>query len=93
MVLEFLGEGVRQTREPPIAKAHREVSELAVGRADMRHVGLTYNPMLLSADAFGRAVAALSAVRRCHVNLDQHGVIDIRTERALNSVQISLVTV
>ena len=40
VVLEFLGEGIRQPREAPIVHPHRQIRALAVGRAHVRHVGL-----------------------------------------------------
>jgi hypothetical protein len=38
MVLEFLGEGVRQAREAAVVHPHREVGTLGIGRGDVRHV-------------------------------------------------------
>ena len=47
----------------------------------------------MSAGAFGGATAALGAVCRGSVDLDQHGVVHVRSERALNGVQIGLMSV
>lgn len=46
-----------------------------------------------SASAFGGTVAALGALWRGPVNLDQHGVIDICAKRPFNGFQIGLVAV
>ena len=48
---------------------------------------------LMGADAFGGAVAALGALWRRTVNLDQHGIVDIGAERAFDRLQIGLMTV
>jgi hypothetical protein len=69
VVLEFLRERIRQAREPTIAHPHREVSALAVRRADMCHVWLALDRRLDGARALRWAVAALSTLRRGSVHL------------------------
>jgi hypothetical protein len=59
----------------------------------VRQIGRTFNAVLLDASAFGGAVAALGAIRRGTIELDQHGVVDVTTERTFNNLQISPVTI
>jgi len=56
-------------------------------------VGVASDPLLAGADALCGTVAALSAVWRGAIELDQHGVVHIRPERALNGVQVGLMSV
>jgi len=49
---------------------HGQIGALGIGRADVRHVGLAFDPLFLRANAFGRAVAAFRRFRRGPVNLD-----------------------
>jgi hypothetical protein len=50
----------------------------------MALVGIAFDVLLASASAFGGAVAALHVLRRIAVNLDQHGVVDVAAESALD---------
>ena len=58
----------------------------------MFRIGAAFDAALIDADAFAGAVAAYRALRFAVV-LDQHGVVDVRAERALNGFQIWLVAV
>ena len=59
----------------------------------MLFVGLSGDWGLDSAGAFGRAVAALCALRRGTVNLNQHPIVNVGAERAFNGVKICPVTI
>jgi hypothetical protein len=59
----------------------------------MRHVGFAFDALFACSDTFGRAVAALRAIWRGTVNLDQHRIVNIATERAFNGFQIGLMSV
>lgn len=43
----------------------------------MRGIGRSFNAFLARSSAFRRAVAALGALGRRAVNLDQHGIVEI----------------
>jgi hypothetical protein len=67
VVLEFLGERIRQAREAAIVHPHGEVRTLDIRGRDVRHIGLAFDLRLLDACAIGGAIAALEALRlsRC----------------------------
>lgn len=93
VVLDLLREPVRQPREPAHVHPHGEVLALGVGRRDVLRFGVALDRLLPRAGALGRAVAALGALGSGAVQLDQHRVIDIAAERALDRVEVSLVAV
>ena len=61
MALELLREGVGKPGEAAIVHPHREVRPLAVARRNVLRVGLGCDRLLLRADAFGWAVAAVAS--------------------------------
>jgi hypothetical protein len=83
---------LRKTRIALAVLANDAVVTLDVRRRNLRFDGLSFDDLLIRADALGRAVAALTFGSR-PVNLDQHGVINIGTERAFNGIEIRLVAV
>lgn len=83
VVLDLLAECVCQTGEPAHVHPHREVLPLDVGRADMRRVGTALDAAHVHTGASAGAVAAQRADRLAVV-LDEHGVVDVRAERAFN---------
>lgn len=58
VVLQLLQEAVGEPGKPTHGHAHRKVLALNMGRADMGNVGITFYPMLASANAFCGAVAS-----------------------------------
>ena len=59
----------------------------------MVRIGVAFDPRLANAGAFCGAVAALGGIRSRAVELNQHGVINVATKRALNGVQVGPVAV
>jgi hypothetical protein len=54
----------------------------------MLGIGIALDSMLLNPDAFGRAVAALGALRRRAVNFVQDRVVNISAKRAFDRLKI-----
>ena len=82
VVLEFLGEGIREAGEAAIMHPHSEIGALDVGRADMLQIGVALYPVLLGADALSRAVLALGALRRGTIDLVEHGIVNVALPNA-----------
>ncbi len=92
VVLDLLGKGVRQAREPARSHAERKVGPLGVGRADVRRIGTAFHAAQLNARAVAGDIAAQRAYG-CAVVLDEHGIVDVRAERLLYRLQVGLVSV
>jgi hypothetical protein len=93
VVSHLLRKGVRQARHAARMHPHVEIVALRIGRRNVLLVGFARNGRLDRASAFGRAVAALGALRSRAVELYKHGVIDSATERGIDRIEICLVTV
>ena len=59
----------------------------------MGRIGLAFDRRLDDPGAFGGGIAALRALWRRAVNLDQLRIVNVRAERALDRFQICLVTI
>lgn len=92
VVLDLLGEGVRQPGEP--AHAHPDVQVLPLGIAgrNLARIRLAGDHPDARPGAHRRAVAGFRP-RLFTVNLDQLRVIDLRAERILHRLNIGLVRV
>ncbi len=93
MVGEFLRVRIRQPREAAHRHAHRKILPLDIGRADVLRVGVSFDPRLNDASAFSRAIATLHALGSFAIQLHKLGIVNVGTERALNSLQIGPVAV
>ena len=61
VAFELFGEDIRQAGEATSVHSKRQVSTFRVGRADVLHAGLAFDPLLLGPDSFRAAVAAFGA--------------------------------
>ena len=93
VVLEFLREGVRQAGEAPHAHAQIQVLSLYVTGRDVIAVRIATQDARARANASGRAVAGIGAVRGCAVQLYQHRVIHVHSECTFDGFRVSAVTV
>src|ERR1022692_836263 len=92
VVLDFLGEAIRQASEPTHGHPHREVRAFDVAGRDVSRIGIAHDRYGAGTDALRGAVALLfRAIRPVH--LDEHGVVDLRPEAILHGIQIGLVAV
>lgn len=89
MILDFLREAIPQASETTHAHAHRQILALYVARGDALHVRIALDHDALFADDLGRALAALAF--RCRAkDLNRLRIIDLRSERAFDGVDIDL---
>lgn len=93
VVLDLFREGIRQPSEPAHMHPHRKVVALGIRCRDVRKIGLPLDPLLTRSGAFCGAVAALCALGSRAIHLDQHGIVNIRAERALDRLEVCLVPV
>jgi hypothetical protein len=70
---------------------HRQVRTLDIRRADVLWVRIASDGALASAKALRGAVAATSAIRP--VNLDEHSVVDILAEHAIDGAKVRSMTI
>ena len=78
------------------AHPHRQVLALHKRGGDIGRVWVASDALLKLARADGRAVAPLSGcvlAAVAFVHLDQHGVVDVRSEGAFDGLQVNLVAV
>ena len=90
-VLGLLREGVREPGEPAHRHTHGEVLALGIAGADVRFLRPAFDAGLGGTGANTGAVAASAG--NVAVMLDQHGVVDVGTKRALYGLQVGLVAV
>jgi hypothetical protein len=88
VVLDLLWECIRQSGKVAHVHPHVQVLPLSKRRADMLGVRVAFDRRLDRSGAFGRAVAALHALRRSAVNLHNLSVVNVATECALDRLQI-----
>src|ERR1019366_9324913 len=93
VVLKFLTESVRQPRESAHSHPHRKIAAFHKRRADMFGIRIAAKYASATANAGCRAVARFRAVARCAVNLDEHRVVNVRSEGVLDSVGINAMAV
>src|SRR5437870_274110 len=89
MILHLLRVGIRQPRKASHVHPDLEIHSLRIARRNMLAVWITCDPNGTSPTALSWAIASCGALLRgsC-VNLLQHGIIDLRSERTLNGSQI-----
>lgn len=87
VVLDLLRESVCQPREPSHAHSHGKILALDATGRDVLGVGPASNNLPLRPKTLGGAIADLLLVRS--VDFNQHGVIDIASESALDRIKIS----
>jgi hypothetical protein len=92
VVLDFLAECIRQSREPPHAHSHGEVLALDVARRNVPRIRVAGATERLASLYLCRAVAA-RGMRSLAVELDQLGVVNIGTETGLDRFKIGPVPV
>jgi hypothetical protein len=79
-------EAVSQPGQATHGHAHGEVLALNIARADAIGIVIAGDFVALTPDAGSRAVTALAIRIDLAIDLDQHRVVDIFTERAVNSL-------
>lgn len=93
MVFHLLRESIRQSRHAARVHADIEIVPLGIGRADMLHVGVALDPHFLRASAFSWAVATLGTLGSLAVGLHEHGIINVRAERAFDCLKVRLMAI
>src|SRR5437660_6734573 len=93
MILNLLGKCVRKPRETAHPHPHRKILSFNVASADVRRIRVSTDDFHISADAARWRIAPHLFIRWCSVNLLQLRVVHIHSERALDSLKVSLVTV
>ena len=88
VLFDLFRESIGQPSEPTDAHSHCEVLPLGIGRADVRRVGIAFDPLFVTAGAFGWAVAALGAFWRGAINLDELRIVNVRTESCLDGLKV-----
>ena len=89
MVLDLFREGVCQSGKPACGHPHAEIVPLDIACVDVFRVGLADDRVALATKANSGAVALLRAFGYA-VDLDQHRVVHIATERLINRLDIHL---
>lgn len=92
MIFNGLAKTIGKARKPAHVHAHGKILPLHVGRANVRFGRLAFDAGLDGSGALGRAVAPCEA-GRVAIQLDEHGVVHVASECALNGVQVRLVAV
>jgi hypothetical protein len=59
----------------------------------MAWIGVAFDPVFPATNAFGRAITTLSTLWQGAINLVEHGVINIRSERTFDGFEVSPVPV
>ena len=70
VVLNLFRETIGQAGKPPHVHPNGEVLPLHIRRADMLHIRVAFNSLLLRSCAIGGAVAAFGTLRRSAINID-----------------------
>ena len=93
VVLDFLGECIRQPRKAAHVHPHRKILPFDKTCRNVPSVGPSVNDRRNRADAFRWAIASLFVARIAPIELDQHRVVDLSSECQLNRSQVNVVTV
>jgi hypothetical protein len=88
MVLNLLTVAVRRPSESPHRHTHGQIRTLNVRRAYVIHVWVATHAVGFASDAGSGAVAPLAFRVDLAVDLNQHRVINVVAERALDGVQV-----
>jgi hypothetical protein len=86
-IFDFLTESICEARKTPRLHSHCEILPLDVTGGDVLRAWLAANRRSLTADTFRRALARLS-FRIVPVQLHEHRVIHVTTERSFHSIEV-----